>query len=141
MTPEQQALVRDSLDRLLPMSETAAELFYSRLFYLDPSLHHLFKIDIQDQAHKFMSMLRLLVSELEEPGSLHNTVSELGIRHVSYGVKPSDYATVGEALIWAIDRSMGKQATPELHAAWTEFYAMVSTQMKKAAGYSLGEVP
>ena len=133
MTPRQKALVRDSLDRLLPMSETAAELFYSRLFYLDPSLRHLFKIDIQEQAHKFMGMIHLLVADLERPAELGTTVRELGLRHNDYGVKASHYDTVGEALIWAIDKSMGRHATPELHAAWVEFYGMVSAEMKSTS--------
>ena len=38
MTPEQKALLLASYQRLAPMSETAAQLFYSRLFELDPSL-------------------------------------------------------------------------------------------------------
>ena len=133
MTPRQKALVRDSLERLLPISETAAELFYARLFYLDSSLRHLFKVDFQEQAHKFMSMIQLLVSDLERPSELRTTVSQLGLRHNDYGVKASHYDTVGEALIWAIDKSMGRQATPELHAAWVEFYGMVSGEMKNTA--------
>ena len=137
MTPEQKALVRDSLERLFPMSETAAELFYSRLFYLDPSLRHLFKVDIQDQANKFMEMLRLLASDLEQPAQFRSTVSELGLRHAGYGVSAANYDTVGEALIWAIDMSMGRQATPELHAAWVEFYEMVSADMKRAAEWAM----
>lgn len=137
MTSEQKALVRDSLQRLLPMSETAAELFYSRLFYLDPSLRHLFKVDIQEQASKFMEMIRLLASDLEQPDEFRAAVSELGLRHAGYGVKASNYNTVGEALIWAIDMSMGRQGTPELHAAWVEFYAVVSDQMKSAAEWAM----
>ena len=134
MTPEQKVLVRDSRNSLLPMSETAAELFYSRLFYLDPSIRHLFKVDIQEQANKFMHMIQLLVSDLERPGELRTTVSELGLRHIDYGVKTSHYATVGDALIWAIDKSLGRQAMPELHAAWVEFYSLVSGDMICAAG-------
>jgi hypothetical protein len=38
MTPQQVALIQESWRKVLPISDTAAELFYSRLFTLDPTL-------------------------------------------------------------------------------------------------------
>lgn len=43
MTPEKIALVRSSWQQVLPIKNTAAQLFYGRLFELDPSLRHMFK--------------------------------------------------------------------------------------------------
>src|SRR3954451_17564446 len=116
MTSEQRALVQESFGRLLPMSETAAELFYSRLFYLDPSLRDLFKVDFQDQSRKFMDMLNVLVAGLKRPDELTPTLRDLGARHVDYGVRNPNYETVGTALLWAIERSLGRAYTPELRA-------------------------
>jgi nitric oxide dioxygenase len=70
------------------------------------------------------------VSDLERPTELRATVTQLALRHNDYGVKVTHYDTVGEALVWAIVKSMGRQATPELRAAWVEFYGMVSAEMK-----------
>jgi hypothetical protein len=39
MTSEQVALVRSSFAKVVPIKETAADLFYGRLFELDPSLN------------------------------------------------------------------------------------------------------
>jgi hypothetical protein len=38
MTPEQLVLVKESWAKVVPISETAAELFYGKLFELDPEL-------------------------------------------------------------------------------------------------------
>ena len=37
MTPENQALVRDSFAKVAPIAPQAAALFYGRLFELDPT--------------------------------------------------------------------------------------------------------
>ena len=50
MTPQQKDLVQSSFEKVLPISEQAAALFYSRLFEVDPSLRPLFKTDIEVQA-------------------------------------------------------------------------------------------
>ncbi|HEX9790189.1 MAG TPA: hypothetical protein VGA60_05970, partial [Kiloniellales bacterium] len=45
----QKRLVQDSFAAVLPIAEAAAELFYGRLFELDPSLRRLFKGDMKEQ--------------------------------------------------------------------------------------------
>lgn len=42
MTPRQIELVQASWRRVLPIAEDAAQLFYARLFELDPTLRELF---------------------------------------------------------------------------------------------------
>jgi len=42
MTPEQARLVMDSWDKVAPIADLAADLFYGRLFELDPGLRPLF---------------------------------------------------------------------------------------------------
>jgi nitric oxide dioxygenase len=55
--------------------------------------------------------------------------SALAKRHVDYGVKAADYAPVGAALLWTLEQGLGEQWTPELAAAWTEAYTMLSNFM------------
>lgn len=55
MTPEQVTLVQGSWKKVLPISDTAAEMFYTRLFSLDPALKPLFKGDMKEQGRKLMS--------------------------------------------------------------------------------------
>src|SRR4051812_41142001 len=100
MTPEQKALVLASYARLAPMSETVAQLFYARLFELDPSLRHLFKTDFRDQSIKFMDMMRAAILELEHPDRFDRALRELAVRHMGYGVEDAHYDVVGKALLW-----------------------------------------
>ena len=133
MTPEQKALLLASYQRLAPMSETAAQLFYSRLFELDPSLRSLFKSDFRDQSVKFMDMLRVAVAELEHPDKLDRALRELAVRHAGYGVREEHYDMVGESLLWAIEKALGRSAGPELKTAWYDFYEFIADTMKAAA--------
>ena len=58
MTPTQIALVQASFERVRPMLEPAALMFYARLFELDPSLRSLFRSPRDAQAHKLAQALR-----------------------------------------------------------------------------------
>ena len=42
---------------MLPVSETAADLFYNRLFEIDASTEALFKGDMKEQDRKLMQMI------------------------------------------------------------------------------------
>ncbi|HEY9050962.1 MAG TPA: hemin receptor, partial [Gammaproteobacteria bacterium] len=47
MTPAEIKLVKESWAKVVPISETAAELFYGKLFELDPSVRSMFKGDMK----------------------------------------------------------------------------------------------
>ena len=52
MTPRQVELVQSSWSAVEPIADAAAEMFYSKLFALDPSLRALFRGDMQEQGRK-----------------------------------------------------------------------------------------
>src|SRR5262245_66436905 len=93
MTNEQIKLVQDSFKQVAPIAETAAQLFYARLFELDPDLELLFKGNLTEQGRKLMQMLGLAVSSLGRMEQLLPVVQSLGSRHVRYGVRDNDYET------------------------------------------------
>ncbi len=126
-------LVKASFDRLGPNANAAAELFYQRLFELDPALHPMFTGDVAAQAAKFMATLRLAVTGLDRPEMIIAEVKRLGREHVGYGVRDEHYATAGRALLWALAQSLGSDFTPELEAAWSEAYTLVAGLMKESA--------
>lgn len=132
MTPEQIELVRESWDKVRPISEQAADLFYTRLFELDPELKPLFKGDMQAQGAKLMTMIHTAVRSLTQLDALVPAVEALGRRHVGYGVREEHYATVGAALLWTLDQGLGEAFTAEVEAAWTETYTLLATTMKNA---------
>lgn len=65
MTPEQVTLIKSSWKKVLPISETAAELFYGKLFELDAELKPLFKGDIKEQGAKLMKILNTVINSLD----------------------------------------------------------------------------
>jgi hemoglobin-like flavoprotein len=60
-------------------------------------------------------------------------VRALGRRHGGYGVKGQHYAPVGSALLWAVEKTLGKAFTPEVKDAWATAYIVLSTTMIDAA--------
>ncbi len=136
MTSEQMQLVQTSWAKVDPIASQAAELFYGRLFELDPSLRALFKGDMQAQGTKLMRAITLVVRGLEQLDVLAPTLRALGRRHVSYGVQEAHYDTVGVALLWALEQGLGSAFTPATGTAWAEAYNVLATVMKEGAATS-----
>lgn len=133
MTPQQIELVKSSWAKVVPISEQAAELFYGKLFELDPSVKSMFKGDMKEQGRKLMAILNTAVNSLDKLGEIVPAVQEMGRRHVGYGVKDEHYDTVGEALIWTLGQGLGEAFTDDVKSAWLETYTLVATTMKDAA--------
>ena len=99
MDEETKALVKGSWAQVAPISEKAAELFYGRLFELDPTLKFLFKAPIDTQGKLLMRALDGAVAGLDNLDALVPVLQQLGARHAPYGVIERDYHTVGAAFL------------------------------------------
>ena len=126
-------LVQESWDKVLPIADQAAQLFYKRLFELDPSLRPMFSSDMTEQRKKLMQMITVAVRGLTRLHELVPAVEALGARHGGYGVMESHYATVAEALLWTLEQGLGAAFTDEVKAAWTETYVTLATVMQRGA--------
>jgi hemoglobin-like flavoprotein len=133
MTPTQIELVQTTWARLAPVAEQAAELFYGRLFSLDPSLKALFRGDMKAQGRKLMTMISFAVKGLRRLDALVPAVQDLGRRHAGYGVKDEHYATVGAALLATLAEGLGEAFTEEAEQAWTSAYELLAATMRSAA--------
>jgi hemoglobin-like flavoprotein len=133
MTPEQKMLVQTTFAKVVPIADTAAELFYGRLFTLDPSLKPLFKSDLKEQGKKLMKMIGAAVNGLDNLPGLVPVVQDLGKRHVPYGVKAEHYDTVASALLWTLEKGLGPDFTPAVKDAWATVYGILAGTMKQAA--------
>jgi hemoglobin-like flavoprotein len=132
MTPTQITLVQQSFDHVKPIADTAAHLFYNRLFELDPTLRPMFRGDMQEQGRKLMQMLSVAVAGLTRLDTLVPAVEALGRRHQGYGVQNEHYATVGVALLWTLGQGLGDAFTPDVEAAWATAYGVLSSVMQNA---------
>jgi len=133
LTSEQIGLVKDTWGQVVPIADKAAELFYGRLFELDPSLRPLFKGDMEEQGKKLMRMIGIAVNNIDKLDEIVPAVQDLGVRHLDYGVKNSMYDTVGAALLWTLGQGLGDGFTREVESAWADVYSLLATTMKEAA--------
>jgi hemoglobin-like flavoprotein len=133
MNSQQITLVQESFRKVLPIAETAATIFYARLFELDPSLRKLFTGDMKRQGMMLMSMIASAVRGLSDPNALIPVLTMLGRRHSGYGVVDAHYATVAEALLWTLERGLGDDFTPETREAWVAAYTLMASVMQQGA--------
>lgn len=134
MTPEQKQIVTDTWAKVGPQADKAAQLFYERLFETDPTTRPLFDTtDMARQRKKLLQVLSAAVDGLDRLHTLVPVVRQLGERHASYGVEDSHYESVGEALMWTLERGLGDDWSPEAANAWGETYGLLSGIMRSAA--------
>lgn len=137
MNPEQIVLVKSSWQKIVPIAEQAAVLFYDRLFMLDPSLRSLFKSDLRQQGTKLMHTLTIAVKSLDNIESLLPVVQALGQRHAKYGVRAHDYDTVETALLWTLEQGLGSDFDAATRDAWRATYRTLSSTMQNATQTSV----
>jgi len=136
LTLAQKNLVQESWEKVKPISETAAELFYGKLFELDPDLKPMFaNSDMKEQGKKLMIMIGTAVKGLDTLGELVPAVQKLGERHVGYGVKTSHYDTVGAALLDTLAKGLGDDFNDDIKEAWTITYTTLASVMIEASNY------
>ena len=134
MTPHEIELIRASWAGVAPIADTAAELFYGRLFERDRAIERLFRrTDMAAQRKNLMQTLTVVVTSLDKLEQILPAVQALGRRHATYGVREEHYATVGEALLWTLEQGLGEAFTPEVRAAWTTAYGTLASVMIEAA--------
>jgi hemoglobin-like flavoprotein len=136
LTQAQIVLVQNSFAVVAPIADDAAALFYRRLFEIDPTLKAMFKGDMAEQRRHLMQMLSAAVKGLNHIERLIPVVEDLGRRHVNYGVEEHHYDTVGNALLWTLEKGLGDAFTPDVRAAWATVYGLLASTMARAAAKS-----
>jgi len=70
MTPEQASIVRSTWLVVLPVGDTFAELFYGKLFSVDPALRRLFSEDMVEQGRSLTAMLSVAAANMARRAAL-----------------------------------------------------------------------
>ena len=122
--------LQKSFEQVLLIPETAAALFYERLFELEPSLRHMFKGDMDVQGRKLMSILKVAVASAGKLEQIAPAVSALGQRHAGYHVEEYQYDLVGGALLWTLEQCLGEGFDPLTRQAWVDVYSILANIMK-----------
>jgi hemoglobin-like flavoprotein len=139
MNNMQKILVQASFQKVIPIADAAAGLFYGRLFELDPSVRPMFRGDMITQGKHLMAALKMVVMGLDRLEQLLPAVEALARRHNGYGVKDEHYETVGAALIWTLQKGLGDAFTPSVAAAWVAAYGLLANVMKAASAQAAQE--
>lgn len=133
MTPRQIQLVQETWAMVVPIVNTAADLFYGNLFEMDPSLRAIFPQDMAQQKKKLMAMLGTAVNGLKNLETIIPAVQASGARHVDYKVTAPMYDTVGAALLKTLEQGLGDAWNDEVKEAWTVTYTTLASVMIGAA--------
>jgi hemoglobin-like flavoprotein len=88
---------------------------------------------MERQRIKLMDMIAALVGSLDQRQLFQSLVADSGRRHAAFGVQPSQYTAMGEALMWSLECKFGASFTPELQESWRALYATVQVEMLRAA--------
>ena len=134
MTPEQAQIVKRTWQLVVPIADTAADIFYARLFELDPNLERLFSgVDLASQKKKLLQALAATVANVEAPETLTPQLRVLGSRHAGYGVAHAHYGTVGRALLSTLETGLQGEWSPAVEEAWIAAYGFVAKTMQAGA--------
>jgi hemoglobin-like flavoprotein len=140
MTPAQKNLVQSTWSKVVPIADTAAKMFYDRLFEIDPSTRPLFRsTDLAEQRRKLLQVLSAAIAGLDKLEDLVPIVETLGRKHAGYGVKDAHYDSVGAALLWTLEQGLGAAWNAETATAWTEVYGILAGVMRRAQKDALAE--
>lgn len=134
MTTQQVQVVKNSWKIFQDINPVlVGEVFYGKLFMSYPRLRHMFTIPIEQQSKKLVEMLSIIVGRLDRPNEFQQEIRQLAIRHIDYGVKPEHYKAVGEALMWTLEKGLGKDWNEDVKESWNACYQMLSQTMIAAA--------
>ena len=119
---DQQVIVRNTFTTIAARSDETAQLFYERIFEIDPSLRPLFRVEMKSQAHHFMLAISALVTSLSAPELIKPILQQIGKRHRNYGVQLEHYPIMKRALLDTLSRVLEDDYTYDAEEAWSLVY-------------------
>ena len=130
MTEEEIILIRKIFRKLEPQMYQASQLFYDNLFRYHPELKPLFRGNKEAQIEKFGQVLLMLVRSLDDQEWIRKELSDLGRKHIEYGVQSAHYDIVGATLLSTIKELLGEEDyTKEVDDVMISLYNFISSSM------------
>ncbi|KAJ1104732.1 hypothetical protein NDU88_002141 [Pleurodeles waltl] len=146
LSDAEKQMIRDTWSQVTEDPLVHGIVWFTRLFDLEPDLVPLFKYngvcyssaqdclaspDFLDHIRKVLSVIDAAVTSLESLSSLEEYLTGLGRKHKAIGVKMASFNTVGESLLYALEKGLGENFTPDTRASWARLYAMVVDVMSR----------
>jgi nitric oxide dioxygenase len=121
--------IRSSFARLSPHDDRFATLVYEHLFAVCPETRALFEIDLRAQGRHFASAIALIVRNLDVLDALEQPLRELGAAHARAGVRPHHYPAVCQAVLRAVEMTLGDAWSEQLASDWRWLLETVAQHM------------
>ena len=132
MNKRELELVQISWGKANLNADEFVQLFYKRLFEIDPKLQALFKRSMGMQGRKIMSMFSSAVEYMGQTEKVLPPLIAAGKRHIQYGVENKDYESVRQALMQTMTEELGNEFDSETRAAWELAYSKIQDIMSSA---------
>ena len=133
MTPEQLAIIATDAQALDPHMKALAHAFSRTLSTRRPDLDALFQPSGPDPVAEFALRLQGLLGALGDVETLVERGAELGAHHVRFGVRSSDYAIAGAALLSAVQEVLDQRFSGERLDAWRRAIRLITESMLQGA--------
>ena len=130
LTKEDIIEIQNSFAKLEGRQQETGDLLYTHLFECCPEVAKIFKGDMKEQAYLFMKMMKTVVDGLNNVHILMAALQQLGGRHFDYGVTPDQYKYFRDSLIFALERTLGKDFGEKTKSAWEKLYDVMEVVMK-----------
>ncbi len=108
--------------------------FYNIFFSEENELTRIFRnTELKLQKHELQKSLELLLSNILGKDEVSTYLKDLGIRHITYEVKPYHYEQAKTALIMAIKNNMKESDFKREENTINEFVTFICTNMMNGA--------
>ena len=125
-------LLESSFNLVAPKADELVSIFYDRLFREHPEVRPLFPEVMNEQKKHLVAALAAVIQNLRNPEGLTQILSELGLRHVDYGVQREHYPIVGQTLLASLAEIAGEAWSDELEQEWSNAYEAIQSIIFKA---------
>lgn len=134
--------IRETWQVVLPVAETAAELFYRRLAEQNPALRAESHEQLIAQRKEFVTTFSFVVrgvtweasewrTETPDDSDPFLALLALGQRGTPLARLFEDhYSTTGETLLWTLTYALGKRFDAKARAAWTRLYTLLANAVR-----------
>ena len=103
--------------------EWFSNVFYGRLFDVNPSSRKLFKENASTQARVLQAIISTALSQLHDPTTFGKTMTQLAHVHVKRGVKAVQFGIAGDVLLWSLAHSLRSVWTDDMRQSWVKLYS------------------
>jgi hemoglobin-like flavoprotein len=130
--------IRETWQLVLPVAETAADLFYRRLAEQNPELRAKSQDQLSAQRKEFVTTFTFVArsldweasdwrSEAPDDNDLFLAMLALGQRGTPLArLFEEHYSTTGETLLWTLTYALGKRFDTKARAAWMRLYTLLA---------------